>query len=139
MSNKHPVLIQPVSYSASEKTELLSLNPKMADEKIEIFVVAKSRLQILGVVHQIHLIGQFMNLIRRAIVLPLTFLLVSLSIVTIFFDSETFAEKNEAGQAFTIGATNFPFYTIFLLNRVRIFDLFDKIETKINERELIVL
>lgn len=105
-------------------------------ENMDIFVVAKSRLRFLGLIHRKQPLGQFINIMYIAVGLFLTFSLFSLSCISILFDSENFAAKNEAGQAFIIGATNFPFYTLFLLNRTQMFDLFKILETKIAERML---
>lgn len=104
-------------------------------DKMHIFEAAKVPLKFLGLIDRNHSNGRLINMLQRTLGLILTYSITILPLVTIFFDSKTFAEKSEASQAFTVGATNSSFLVILIVNRDIIFDMFKMLEMKIEERK----
>lgn len=102
---------------------------------MNIFKIARTRLKFLGLVERDRPFGHLINIIQRSIGLLLTYSITILPVIILLFESGTFSKKSEACQALIVGATNSSFLVILILNRTAIFDMFETLERKIEERE----
>lgn len=103
---------------------------------MEIFVELKRLLNTLGLLGRRNSTGIFIDYVIRIFCLAVLLVLMVPAMLFAIFETKSFAQLTESIIILTGLLTSFVIYSVMLVQRMQILHLFDKIQKKINEREL---
>lgn len=96
----------------------------------------KRLLNTLGLLGRRNSTGIFIDYVIRIFCLAVLLVLMVPAMLFAIFETKSFAQLTESIIILTGLLTSFVIYSVMLVQRMQILHLFDKIQKKINEREL---